>query len=444
MKPRILENVTPAEFERISGQGSLSRKFGGNYMLTARLAAGLMIHALLLFGSSPKMWAQEILERLDEALTLGTANGEVRADISVLADFEYFASETPLPGLLFGGHDSFFNPRLAVFADLHLADFVQMHGQMRVDRGFDPNVAPDGDVRLDEYWLRVRPLGDDRLNIEAGRMPSVVGNWIPRHLSWDNPFITAPAPYEDVLAITDNAAPPSPAAQLNRRNLPDNKFTWLPLIWGPVYASGAAVFGRLEWFEYAFEAKSAALSSRPSVWEDAADDFDHLTYGARLGARPAPEWAFGASFSHGPYLQELAEPTLPRGAGIDDFNQTTFGLDAAYQHHHWQLWAEVFHSTFEVPNVGDAEILSYYIEARYKFAPQWWLAARWNQSFSGELPNGKGGESDWDRDAWRVELALGHRFTERMQAKLQYSLGDKQGADQEGDHLLAAQVTLRF
>ena len=115
--------------------------------------------------------------------------------------------------------------------------------------------------------LRVSPLGDDRLNIQVGKFATVFGNWVPRHLSWDNPFINAPLPYEDILGMTDRSVPPTPAAFLNRKNIADKKADWIPLIWGPSYASGAAVSGRIDWFDYALEIKNASISSRPDAWD---------------------------------------------------------------------------------------------------------------------------------------------------------------------------------
>jgi hypothetical protein len=52
--------------------------------------------------------------------------------------------------------------------------------------------------------------------------------------------------------------------------------------------------------------------------------------------------------------------------------------------------------------------------------------------------------TEWDRNAWRADLALGYRVSERVQVKLQYSVGDKRGNDAEGNHLSAMQVTVRF
>ena len=116
----------------------------------------------------------------------------------------------------------------------------------------------------------------------------------------------------------------------------------------------------------------------------------------------------------------------------------------SYAWRHWQLWSEVFCSRFEVPNVGDADTLAYYIEAKYKITTQLFAALRWNQQFFGDVPDGAGGQTAWDRDAWRVDAALGCRFTRHLQGKLQYSYTHQKGPLQQGAQLVAAQVTLKF
>jgi hypothetical protein len=39
---------------------------------------------------------------------------------------------------------------------------------------------------------------------------------------------------------------------------------------------------------------------------------------------------------------------------------------------------------------------------------------------------------------------MGFQLSRHTQLKLQYSVGDKAGNDPEGDHLLAAEVTVKF
>jgi phosphate-selective porin len=126
---------------------------------------------------------------------------------------------------------------------------------------------------------------------------------------------------------------------------------------------------------------------------------------------------------------------------VNDFTQTTWGLDAGYAHGKWQIWSELIAARFEVPRVGGVEVLSGFIETKYKLTANLWAALRWNQATFGDVP---GLTTEWDRNAWRADLALGYRVSERVQVKLQYSVGDKRGNDAEGNHLGAMQVTVRF
>ncbi len=403
----------------------------------------LFITALTFLGLA-NVQAQEWLDRIDDSLHLQTHDGFARVDLSGTLDLEgYYIDQRP-PGLLFDNSD-FFNPRLTVFLDARLGKHLYSLVQARVDKGFDPG-SNSSDARLDEYLLRYTPFDDARVNVQIGKFATVVGNFVARHDSWNNPFINAPMPYEHVTTSADINVPPSPAAFLKRRDIPDKKANWAPIIWGPVYSSGASVFGTVEKFDYAVEFKNAALSSRPAVWDATDLGWENPTVSARLGCRPNAAWNLGASFSRGAYLQPGAGrvAAFPAGRSIGDFAQTTFGADLSYAWHHWQLWGEVFGSRFEVPNVGDADTVAYYLEAKYKFTTQLFGALRWNQQFFGKVPDGKGGEATWDRDAWRVDAALGCRLTRHLQGKLQYSFSHQHSSLQQGEQLVAAQVTVKF
>jgi hypothetical protein len=50
----------------------------------------------------------------------------------------------------------------------------------------------------------------------------------------------------------------------------------------------------------------------------------------------------------------------------------------------------------------------------------------------------------WGNNVWRIDAALGYRFTNYLQAKLQYSLTHQDTDIQEGEHLAAVQLTLKF
>ena len=388
------------------------------------------------------VYGQALLDSLDDLTRFDADSAGIHADLSFMADATAFAVEQPAQGLLSSDDRVFFSPRLLSFLDVQMGDRVLLHGQMRVDRGFDPGAAAAGQVRLDEYYLQARLWKQDEVNVRIGKFATAFGSWAKRNLSWDNPLITAPMAYEDVLPMTDGFAPGGLAGFAARRDMPDNKSGWVPIIWGPSYATGTSIFGRAGMLEYAFEVKNAALSSNPQSWDGVQDGFHtNPTLTGRVGLRPAPEWTFGTSFSHGPYMRASGSGSLPAGTSVNDYTQTTWGLDAGYTHHKWQVWSELIAARFEVPRVGAVDVLSGFVEAKYKVTSSLWAAARWNQSAFSDVP---GLTTEWDRNAWRADLALGYRLTERVRVKLQYSVGDKRGNDREGNHLGAMQVTVRF
>jgi hypothetical protein len=67
---------------------------------------------------------------------------------------------------------------------------------------------------------------------------------------------------------------------------------------------------------------------------------------------------------------------LPSGTSIGDFWQVVYGGDLGWAHGPWQVWSEILYSDFDVPNVGHAGVLSYYIEGKRKLGSRFWLAGR--------------------------------------------------------------------
>jgi hypothetical protein len=383
------------------------------------------------------------LEEVGDRLRFGTRDRTFEARLSGLFDLEAYRLDEHPPGLVFGGSSDFVNPRLWLFLDARFGDRLSSFVEVRADRGFDPR-SDSASVRVDEYSLRYTAIRDPLVDVEIGKFATVFGNWVDRHDSWENPLINAPLPYENVTIVSDRRAPATADEFLGRRNVHDKKREWLPIVWGPSYTSGAAALGRASDLEYAVELKNASLASRPSEWDFRHHGWDHPTVTGRLGWHPDAAWRIGASASTGSYLAPAARTTLAAGKHVGDFDHTVFGADLAYAWRHLQIWAEFFASRFEVPNVGDADSLAYYVEAKYKLTPVWFASLRWNEQLFAKVENSRGRETSWDRDAWRVDTALGQRYGRHLQAKLQYSLGRQSGRLQEGEQLVAAQMTVKF
>ena len=126
--------------------------------------------------------------------------------MSGLLDLEYYHFPQPPPGLIRAdGHD-LFHPGSVSSSTRKIGPNVYFFLQTRVDTGFDPSDL-GAQWRLDEYALRITPWSDGRLSLQLGRFSTVVGNWVPRHLSWDNPFINAPLLYETATLVSDRELP---------------------------------------------------------------------------------------------------------------------------------------------------------------------------------------------------------------------------------------------
>jgi hypothetical protein len=388
-----------------------------------------------------RLEADDFLDQLDEALTISAFHDQFRARLSGLMDLEGYYLQQPSPGIIYTTRDTLFNPRLTFFLDSQLGPHVYVFVQSRVDRGFDPSDG-SAEARADEYALRLTPWEDGRFNLQVGKFSTAVGNWVRRHLSWENPFITAPVPYEHMTRIYDTEAPSSAQDFLSRTF--DAAYEYSPVIWGPSYATGASVAGRLGKFDYAAEIKNASLSSRPESWDATDIGFDHPTFSGRVGFRPNHLWNLGVSASGGPYFRPETLPTLPSGHGIGDYRELVLGQDISFAWHRVQLWAEFYEARFEVPLVGNADTFAYYLEAKYRFTPQFFGALRWNEQVFAGVPDGAGGRASWGNDLWRIDAALGYRFTAHTQLKLQYSVQHEDSGPRDLGHTIAAQFTLRF
>jgi len=411
-----------------------------------------IINCCLVAFTTAAFGADDFLDRVDEALTMTAWHDNVRARLSGTVDLEGYHLPVPAPGLIFSDSHNLFNPRLSLFLDAQLGPHVYLFAQARADRGFDPSgEAPK--IRLDEYALRLTPWNDGHFNFQIGKFATVVGNWVERHDSWGNPFVTAPLPYENLTGIWDTTAAGSAATLLvwsHVRPSPfgdsgfEEKYRRVPIIWGPSYATGAAISGLIGKVDYAVELKSAALSSRPETWEGTETQWRHPTVSGRLGFRPNEMWNLGFSASAGTYLRPLAEPTLAAGHHLDDYREVVLGQDISFAWHHVQLWAELYEARFAIPSVGQADTVAYYFEAKYKFTPQFFGAVRWNQQVFGTIADNTGASVRWGRNVWRVDLGPGYRFTPHTQFKLQYSLQHESGSTRDYTHLIAGQFVVRF
>ena len=381
-------------------------------------------------------------ERLAVPMVVATPTGDPWAQLSVLAEVTGYLADTPPQGLLFDADGAFVQPRIALMVDAGWGPRLSGHVLLQMDRGFDPGRHADGEARFDEYYLQAELLEAARLQVRIGKFLTAFGGWVSRHQSIDNPLISAPVAYGDMTTITDNAVPMNVDVLVNRRNLAEQKRTWLPVVWGPSYTSGLSLAAGRGDVDVVVEVKNSALSSRPETWDLVTDGFPtDPTITARMAWHPAPEWTTGLSFSRGPYLRKSARDSLPAGTGIDDVHQVTTAFDLAFERRRLQIWLELMTTRFDVPRIGDAELIAGFIETRYKIAPRWWLAARWNRTVFDHVT---GSERSWDRHHTRIDAGIGFRPDANLTVKLEYNRGEASGGNVNGRHQVALQAVLTF
>jgi hypothetical protein len=373
------------------------------------------------------------------------AAGPAELLISGILDLEAYRIDRTAPGLLFQD-ESFLNPRLTLFAEGFLGSHLFVLVQARADRGFDPGYLDSLEVRLDEYFARVSTAGARwSLALQAGKFATPLGNFVPRHDSMHNRLVRAPLPYDYMTTIGDLRAPAGLEAHLARRDVADLKHVWVPIVWGPVYHTGVMAFGHAGPLELRVALTNAAPSERPLEWDWSGGDAGTLVPAARLGLRPFPGLEVGLNATRGPYLSRVAESTLPAGTRRSDFAQTLWGLDVQYARGHLVVFAELFRTEWQVPNVPvGLGAVAGYVEARYTLRPGLYVAGRYGRIEHDEVADVAGGRTAWDYPATRVELGAGYFLSERLLAKLQYEWNTQGGAAEEGADVLSASLSFGF
>lgn len=351
----------------------------------------------------------------------------------------FWSAGDPPAGLIAEGGEGI-APRLALELDFFPNDRWYAHATARADRGFDPFSNSDGEVRIDEAFIRFRPFGDSRLNIQIGKSATVFGSWVNGHAYADDPFLTAPLPYRQIIGIgVQNPQSLSPQAILDRATgaapgvFETSNRIWASTIWGPSYTTGISAFGNAGGWDYGLEIKNSGLSSNPEEWNPELSQYEDPTFTGRIGYRPNAAWSFGGSASRGPYLETSAEEFLPAGVDRGDLPYTIVGLDARWARRDWVISAEAVGAQYETLQAGDLRSLSYSLQARWKMRPGIWLAGRFGQTFNNEARGPGGVPVEFSPDIWRIGFAVGWRVSPELLMKAEYNftrLDDSRVSDQ--------------
>ena len=130
----------------------------------------------------------------------------------------------------------------------------------------------------------------------------------------------------------------------------------------------------------------------------------------------------GAHVTHGPYLGQTVQPTLPAGARWRDFDQWVAGLELEFSRGHFELNGDWAFSTYEVPTHANlSRRRAWFLEPKYTFTPRLFAALRLEKNDYPFI-------QPIDSSSWiarnvtfnDVEAGVGSRFTPDLILKASY------------------------
>ena len=263
-------------------------------------------------------------------------------------------------------------------------------------------------------FVRVRPWRSVPLDVQAGRIPPVFGEFGRRRYQSQQILIGYPLAYQYLTPLRADAVPASADDLLRMRGR-----GWRSSfpIGSPVAAPGLPLISAFRWdtgveaswstmpVEVAVSVTNGTLS-RPTV----GDDNSGKQLAGRVAVRPLTGLVIGASGSRGAWISD----SVP---GVDgNPAQTALGADAEYSKDHWLLRGELIWSRWNVPfSIAPAEgnavaALATWIEGRYRLTPRVYVAGRADRLGFSDVTSDSpgGGRSSWDAPVTRIEAGGGY------------------------------------
>ena len=341
--------------------------------------------------------------------------------------------------------DSPFNPYgLRLFADARVNPRLEIYSQLVLRDATDPYV--------DGAYLLFTPSPKHDLHVLAGKIPWAIGTYAPRTYSNHNPLIGAPLMYQyhstlvwyEVVPSADALLATSGSGQYGINYFGYSEGRGMALVDDSYWDVGATLSGSQRPLEYAL-----GMTAGTPGWGSTQQDENHgRSVMGRIGMAPLPGVRLGVSGAYGPYLVAGLEPLMPAGKSVTDYHQKLGMADLELLVANLEVRGEAARNVWETPTVGNLEVTSGYVEAKYSLSFGAFLAGRWDAQRFGKIANSAGVKHPWDSDVTRIETGVGYRFSRDAVAKLVYQHTrleiESVPSDKRGHDLVAAQVSIAF
>lgn len=297
---------------------------------------------------------------------------------------------------------------------------LSLVGELRVGSSTHAEVAA--------LFARWRPVARWRLDIQAGRIPPVIGAFARRAYGRDNPLVGVPLAYQYLTSLRPDALPAIADDILRMRAR-----GWRPSfpIGSDATAPGIALVSAFHW-DTGIAAHwsndrvdlAAAITRGAPARPVTKETNSGLQWSGRAAVMFPAGVTLGVSGARGDWIDQTALDLRPVASGVS-VAQTVVGADASIERGHWIVRAEYLHSTFGIPVANDPTFTTPltadtgFAEARYRFLSRWQVAARVERlTFSNITGTLFGGTpTPWDAPVKRVEGTAAFRLTRTIEVR---------------------------
>jgi hypothetical protein len=248
------------------------------------------------------------------------------------------------------------------------------------------------------------------IHIEAGLIPTPVGEWAKRTYADKNPLVSVPAMYQFKTSLDDWQDMQHDVSDiLEDRGLNE----YAPLVYDFCWNTGVHGYASVGSFDFGVALLNGSLGSTAR-----AVVYDRPDVAAHLSWVPSPYLTLGVWGADGAYLPKSFQADLPPGKGLLDYQQKTVGGLIHASAGHCELYAEGLLNRFEHPYLGNLDNAGGYADIKYEFATRWWAAARVDMLAFARLSDPEAHNERWDFPLKRYEVGIGRWFSERALVKL--------------------------
>ena len=309
--------------------------------------------------------------------------------------------------------------RLRVLGQWRIAESFSILGELRTENGIALDVAG--------LYARWRPFRAHEFDVQAGRIPPVIGAFARRAYGRDNAVIGWPLAYQYLTSLRPDAVPILTDDLLRMRargwlsSFPLGsplEAAGVPLVSASTWDTGVQAGWRRGWMEVA----AAVTSGSPAV-PVVRETNEGKQLSGRFAAYLPAGIVVGVSGGRGQWLDDAVMASVP-APRRDASDQTVVAADFELGAGRWLVRAEWLRSMFATPLPAMAASTtlgawSAFAEIRYRVHPRWQLGIRLDRLSFDRVTSGGAGAiaTTWDAPVDRLEAVAGFRASRRLELK---------------------------